>query len=48
LRHRDVKITLIGQLLKVDGGRVSFNVSETFTAESRTELLTLWQEVATW
>jgi hypothetical protein len=46
LRHTDVKITLTGQLTKADGQKVTFNASETFTAESRTWIHTFWEDIA--
>jgi len=45
-RHADVKITLLGHLEKVTGEKVSFQVSESFKAESRSRWGTWWEAIA--
>jgi hypothetical protein len=38
LRHADLKITLKGHLITTDGERVEFEASESFHAESRSDV----------
>ena len=45
-KHADVRITLKGQLIMVDGKRVPFEISEPFTAESRRNTTTGWEHLA--
>ena len=46
LRHMDVKITLKGQLILVNGQKVAFDVSESFKAESEWRFTTYWEHIA--
>jgi hypothetical protein len=46
LRHGTVKVTLTGHLKKKDGISIPFVASETFDAEYRTRVFTLWQSLA--
>lgn len=46
LRHANVKLTLIGQLVKADGEEVAFAVSESFDAESTSGVTTFWEVLA--
>jgi hypothetical protein len=45
-KHADVRITLKGQLIMVDGKQVPFETSESFTAESRRNTTTGWEHLA--
>ncbi|MBL8797837.1 MAG: hypothetical protein JNM56_28325 [Planctomycetia bacterium] len=46
LRHADVRVTLKGHLVKTDGERIAFEVSESFKAESRSGVTTFWEVLA--
>jgi hypothetical protein len=46
LRHNDVKVTLIGHLIQVDGKRVAFRATETFEAESSVRTATFWEVIS--
>lgn len=45
-KHKDVQITLKGNLVKVSGERITFEVAETFKAKSRSYLGTWWKRLA--
>jgi hypothetical protein len=46
LRHADVKITLTGWLIKADGQRVAFQISEMFKATTLNRIVTYWQVIS--
>ncbi|MFO0947289.1 MAG: hypothetical protein U1D30_15330 [Planctomycetota bacterium] len=46
IRHADVRITLKGCLTRENGERVSFETSESFKPESRSNVTTFWKAMA--
>ncbi len=46
LRHADATVTLTGQLVRADGQRVEFRISEIFKATSLNRITTYWQVIS--
>jgi hypothetical protein len=45
-RHADVRIMIVGNLVKITGEKIRFNASDLFKAESRSRWGTWWEAIA--